>query len=193
VLPDEFQFTKDMIPENIDLGVFGHIHIHQQVQKTPPVIYTGAVERIDWGECGEEKGFVSISLGESLEWKFEKVPVREMAKIAVRLNSGDSDPTAKIISSLPADVAGAMLRIDIQTGEATRKRIDGRQLAEKLAPAFDYELRYSEASGEKASAAAFSSDPFELVRDFIDANYKSDPRHGDLQKRAREILEEVLK
>src|SRR2546426_419244 len=57
VVPDEFTFTRDMFPASMDLAVFGHIHRHQAIYDK--IVYTGAPERIDWGEREEAKGLLA--------------------------------------------------------------------------------------------------------------------------------------
>jgi exonuclease SbcD len=214
VLPDEFQFTRDMFPHGVDLGVFGHIHVHQQVMENPPVLYTGSVEHMDWGEWEDDKGFISLSIsgeekggglsgciGSSLDeghrgkisWSFVKLPTRKIRRIRVSINADDDNPTERILAAIPQDVSGSMLRVDIRTRDAVRKRIDETRLARRLQDAFDYELMYSETDSGTVGVTGFTADPFELVREFIELNYKKDPRYGELQKCAREILDEVLK
>ncbi|MDQ7029114.1 MAG: exonuclease SbcCD subunit D [Ardenticatenia bacterium] len=41
-----------------DYVALGHIHRHQCLHEQPPVVYAGSVERIDFGEAQEPKGFV---------------------------------------------------------------------------------------------------------------------------------------
>lgn len=71
VLPDEFSLTRDMIPEGIDIAVFGHVHLHQVMREEQPILYTGAVERIDMGERNDAKGFISLSPSSGDEAKEE--------------------------------------------------------------------------------------------------------------------------
>src|SRR5439155_1330899 len=47
VVPNDFTFTPEMVPDAVDLVVFGHIHMHQTIDRK--IVYVGAPERIDWG------------------------------------------------------------------------------------------------------------------------------------------------
>ncbi|MCS7051872.1 MAG: exonuclease SbcCD subunit D, partial [Thermomicrobium sp.] len=46
----------------LDYVALGHLHSHQVLHHQPPVIYAGSVERIDFGEEREEKGYVLVSI-----------------------------------------------------------------------------------------------------------------------------------
>ena len=51
----------------------GHIHKHQSLNGShqPPVIYSGSIERIDFGEEREPKGFVVAEIGDGpTTWEF---------------------------------------------------------------------------------------------------------------------------
>jgi exonuclease SbcD len=58
-----------------DYVALGHIHRHQVLARsTPPVIYSGSIERIDFGEEGDAKGFVWVELERgSADWQFVEI------------------------------------------------------------------------------------------------------------------------
>jgi exonuclease SbcD len=190
ILPDEFSFTQDMVPRTIDLALFSHIHLHQVMQDRPPIVYTGAPERIDWGERLDPKGFLSVN-PEERTWNFVDLPVRDMVDVEVDLARSD-DPTKDILNSLPDDVDGKMLRLKISVGEGTRERIDENKIAEFLRPAFTYQTRWIEEGVEKVSLSEFTLDPYRLFKDFVDLNYSDHKKHDSIAKEGDHILREVL-
>ena len=46
----------------IDYVALGHIHKHQVLCQKPLVIYPGSIERVDFGEEKEDKGFIVLDL-----------------------------------------------------------------------------------------------------------------------------------
>jgi DNA repair protein SbcD/Mre11 len=61
-----------LIREEFDYVALGHVHKHQNLNPSndPPVIYPGSIERVDFGEEKEDKGyiFVEVASGKA-EWE----------------------------------------------------------------------------------------------------------------------------
>ncbi|MFQ6012823.1 MAG: exonuclease SbcCD subunit D [Thermoplasmata archaeon] len=187
VLPGEFSLRLDGIPEAVELGIFGHIHLHQAVG--PRVVYVGAPERVDWGEEGDDKGFLTYRPQES--WAFHPLPTRPMIKVEVDL--GGEDATESILKALPADLAGALVRLRVRLAEGQRQRIDETALARHLSGAFHYDVAYRYRERQKVAAAAFTLDPLRLFREYVELNYADHARAEDILRDGEEILREVLR
>lgn len=69
--------------DGFDAALLGHIHNHQFPDPSRPwICYAGSIERLDFGERDEAKGWVSIDLSdERPEWEFHPIPVRPMVQI----------------------------------------------------------------------------------------------------------------
>jgi exonuclease SbcD len=191
----EIEFTPSMIPGNIDLAVFGHIHLHQvREARGVPVVFVGALERIDWGERQSPKGFISVDPA-SMRWKFHELPTREMLQITVRLGLDDKDPTAKILEKIPSDLEGKMVRLIIELPLQMRHSVREDKLAEKLASAFDLKTSWRDSSSEPAGSADTGRglpDHFKLLESFIDQTFSKHPHKDALSKEGRNILKEAL-
>lgn len=75
-----------------DYVALGHIHLHQDVNKGnyPPIVYAGSIERIDFGERVEDKGFVVLDT-DTQHYTFVVLPCRPMAILHVDLRGVDAD------------------------------------------------------------------------------------------------------
>lgn len=86
-----------------DYVALGHLHRYQNLNPNgyPAVVYSGSVERIDFGERKEEKGFCVITIEKkgSTHHTFIKTPTRPFLQIEVHLNA-DEDQTEQILKAL---------------------------------------------------------------------------------------------
>ena len=72
-----------------DYVALGHIHMHQSLNGDhhPPVVYSGSLERIDFGEEGQPKGFCWVELargktrGWTATWEFVEVDARPFVTV----------------------------------------------------------------------------------------------------------------
>lgn len=191
----ELEFNQSMIPENVDLAVFGHIHLHQTRQaRGVPVVFAGALERIDWGEKQSPKGFIAVEPA-TMKWKFHELPTREMMEVRVKIGHDDKDPTKTILDVIPSDLTGKMVRLFVDLPLGMRPSVREDRIVEKLAPAFDRKVAWLSPSPEpvgRADAAKALLDHYGLLESFIDQSFGNHPQKDALAKEGRNILREVL-
>jgi len=100
-----------------DYVALGHIHRHQALgsEQQPPVVYAGSIERIDFGEEKEDKGFVIVEVERgNCSWAFHKLDVRSF--VTVRVTADGDDPTAQVIAAIErASIKKAVVRVLIRT------------------------------------------------------------------------------
>jgi len=97
----------------IDYVALGHIHKHQALGNKPPVVYSGSVERIDFGEENEEKGFIDVTLEKKkATWKFLPTKTRPFRTITHDIADTDIDPLPAIRKKISqASINDAIVRI----------------------------------------------------------------------------------
>jgi len=99
-----------------DYVALGHLHKHQVVrEEAPPVVYSGSVERVDFGEEKEEKGFVLVQLDKGhTEFNFCALDTRGFLTIEVEAKG--LDPTAQVLEAIAAhDVEDKVVRVIVRT------------------------------------------------------------------------------
>jgi exonuclease SbcD len=117
----------------IDYIALGHIHKHQQVGTQPPAVYPGSLERIDFGEENETKGFVIADVEKgSTEWRFVDVHARPFVTIRVDVRE-HPDADERIRRAITKhSVEGAVVRVQVACTQAQRRSINERAIAEQL-------------------------------------------------------------
>jgi exonuclease SbcD len=119
-----------------DYVALGHIHKHQVLNEQPPVVYAGSIERIDFGEEREDKGFVvaEVERGRAT-WQFVKTDARPFVTIEVDVQS--DGPTAEILEAIAArDIEDAVVRLIIHTAAEKEPLINEGEIRRALAGAF---------------------------------------------------------
>jgi len=100
-----------------DYVALGHIHRHQELNKgqQPPIVYCGSLERIDFGEEKEPKGFVIADVKRGLaKWEFHRVEARKFLTIRVDVR-GEADPLTAVLEAIAQhEVTEAIVRVVIQ-------------------------------------------------------------------------------
>ena len=107
-----------------DYVALGHIHKHQNLtannKDMPPVVYSGSIERIDFGEEGDPKGFViaDVERGHA-EWEFIEVGARPFLTLRVDVK-GTTRPTDRVLEEIKRhDVTETVVRVIISTDAET--------------------------------------------------------------------------
>jgi len=91
----------------------GHIHRYQRMGTLRPMFYAGSLERIDFGEEGEEKGFLLVEVEpQKARTTFCPWPARLFLTIDVTVK-GDQ-PTEQVLAALSAQpIDQAVLRVRV--------------------------------------------------------------------------------
>ncbi len=147
----------------------------------PPVVYSGSLERIDFGEEVEDKGFCWLNLARgATSWEFVRVHARPFRTIKVDAREED-DPTAAVIAKIEErDIEGAVVRVVIRLREgqeaALRRREIERALeeAESIAAISTEVERETRVAGVGATPEALT--PLEWTERFFASKNKSPER-----------------
>ena len=99
----------------------------------PPVVYSGSLERIDFGEEVEDKGFCWVELERGkTKWEFVKVNARRFVTIKVDAREAD-DPTAAALAKIAGrGLAGAIVRVSVRLRAAQEASLRERDIEKAL-------------------------------------------------------------
>jgi DNA repair protein SbcD/Mre11 len=102
-----------------DYVAMGHIHKHQNLTAgrtgIPPVVYSGSMERIDFGEEDDPKGFCWVELERgNTSWQFVSVKSRPFVTLRIDVRRAES-PMDKVLSTIARrSLEDAIVRVVIQ-------------------------------------------------------------------------------
>ncbi len=184
----------------VDYVAMGHVHKHQSLGEHPPIVYSGSIERIDFGEEREEKGVVLVELEPGgARWRFHPLAARPFVTIDVDVR-GVADPAARVMTALERQaVRGAVVRVRIaarpeQAGqintEAVRARLEEAGAFHVAAVALDMERTARSRLGDAAAELLDGLTPRRALEIYLRSRNTPEPRIAELLAVADELLAE---
>jgi exonuclease SbcD len=128
-----------------DYIALGHIHRHQVLSQDPPVVYAGSLERLDFSEEGDDKGFYIVEIEPEKEsgkrcvyFNFHPINGRRFLTIDISINSMDTDPTSTVLKAIVDNgdkVAGAIVRVNISLPAEHEGQLNDSEIRKALTEA----------------------------------------------------------
>jgi exonuclease SbcD len=196
-----------------DYVALGHIHKHQVLTSRPPLplheagrgeaeeqadarlpamVYPGSLERIDFGEEADPKGFCWVELARgATSWRFVPVDARPFRTITADVRQA-ADPTAEVVAAVQArDLNAAIVRLQIRLREGQEGVLRQREIEAALAGAnlaiinkeVEYETRLAGVSANPESLT-----PLQWTERYFAAKNKTPEQVEKLLRAAEELV-----
>jgi len=133
---------------SFDYVALGHIHKHQVLSESPPVVYAGSLERVDFGEENDEKGFYVVEIEtdttsgkREVSFDFHPVNIRRFLTVNVTLEPDDINPSATLLNTITAQqekVKDAIIRLNISVPAQMENQVSDTAIREALKEAHYY-------------------------------------------------------
>ena len=192
VIPVQF-----FIDSNLDYIALGHIHRYQNLSLPgkPPVIYSGSIERINFGEEKEDKGFCIGSIDEKgkVDHEFISLPIRKMFTIEAKVEENDNPTTVLIAEIKKYDLRDAIVRVHYDISEHQESELDFKKIDEVLAEAFlvaGITRNINRKSAVRRSSLTEEMDLFSALEEYIQLQ-DWQLWEKDLKKITRELQQEL--
>jgi len=120
--------------EGCDVSMMGHLHQFRVLRKKSPVcIYTGSMERSNFGDANIDKYFIDYDLS-SKKASFKKVPSRDLLEYSVDLSDADfSNIIDKIDEEISnKDLKEKIVRFKFVVDEKVLPAVDKKSISNKL-------------------------------------------------------------
>ncbi len=181
-----------------DYVALGHIHRHQNLTEgepgVPPVVYSGSLERIDFGEERETKGFcwVEVTRG-ATRWEFVPVAARPFVTVQVDVRASQ-DPTTEVIQAIGRhQIDEAVVRVLIETTVEKEAELREREIEHAVSSAY-YVAAIQKAVERPARSRLGTESPetltaLELMERYLEAKGTPAKRKAVLLRHAERIME----
>jgi len=190
-----------LIRPEFDYVALGHVHKHQNLnpKNNPPVVYPGSIERVDFSEEKEEKGYVLIEIIEKeVNWKFCPLPTRPFVTIEVDVTASDN-PLQTIIDAIAhksKKIESAVVRLIYRLRSEQIELINIKEIHQALSIAHTYTIK-AESVSELARARlpelgiGKSLDPLEALSTYLNNREDLHDLIPEMLEAANQLLNNV--
>lgn len=195
---DPVFLTGTLANPAFDYVALGHIHKFQDLNADahPPVVYSGSIDRIDFGEERETKGVVIATIEDrdseadahlpkrETSYKFVRTPARPFCTVAVKI-APDQDPTTAILDAIGEHTStDAIVRVIYDLGDNRTDTVDLKAVKRALEGAFMITSIAPVSNVKKIERRAGISETMG-VRDALRAYLENRPELADIEKDLR--------
>ncbi|MGC8787815.1 MAG: metallophosphoesterase family protein [Anaerolineae bacterium] len=189
-----------ILPRNLlthqafDYVALGHIHRHQELASNPPVVYSGSLDRVDFGEEREAKGFVvaEIERGNARYQFVELASTRPF--VTVEVQADGADPMAQVCEAIAGHkLQEAIVRLIIHTTVEKNHLLDNNEIHRLLDQAFKVAAIVRDVRREPrlrlgSNQSVEQMTPLEVLRLYLQARQVEKQRMEKLLEYARRIM-----
>jgi exonuclease SbcD len=113
----------------------GHLHQFQRVMEKPPTFYTGSINRTDFNEDEDDKGFMFVEAQDKkVQYKFIKVNARRFVDLVYDLTDSE-DPQIFLLSEIEKrkqELVEAVVKLQVTLSESNRSKYDPAAITKVL-------------------------------------------------------------
>ncbi|HLF26903.1 MAG TPA: exonuclease SbcCD subunit D [Anaerolineae bacterium] len=181
-----------------DYVALGHVHKHQNLQAKngyPAIVYSGSLERIDFGEEKEAKGFCWVEVEQgNTTWQFVPVQARPFKTIVIDVREADDVTLAAQAELAQHDLKDAVVRLIVRLRAAQEASLRERDIRAMLKAA-DYvaAIQKDVERVERTRLGGHSPEgltPLELLEGYLRSKGANADRVRTLTEYAKKILDE---
>jgi exonuclease SbcD len=186
----------------LDYVALGHIHKHQILGTLPHVVYAGSIQKIDFGEENDDKGFCVVELDTNApqgtrmtRFDFQQLEPRRFLTIDVKIDVQDDNPTETVISTIQRHyIDDAIVRLRISLPVTQEAHLSDGDIQDALRPAH-FVASVSHEITERprtrlAGAYGRGLSPQQALKRYLDSRQTAPDRAETLQQRAEELFAE---
>lgn len=137
-------FPLDMfVHDKLDYVALGHVHRQQVLRdKNPAIVYAGSLERVDFGEAEEDKGFLHVEITrKEVHFEFHSIGPRPFVTVEADLTTSEN-PTADLAKRVIKQLLpGCVMRVHYKIKQEQQHLVDENAIRQLAAAALSIKMR----------------------------------------------------
>ena len=133
-----------LIRPEFDYVALGHVHKHQNLNPAnePPIIYPGSIERVDFSEEKEDKGYILLEVAPGkVNWEFCPLPARPFLTIEVDVSQQEEPLEAVLKAIAKQEIEEKVVRLIYKLRSEQLDLINTSAIDRALQTAHSYSIR----------------------------------------------------
>ena len=197
---NELTITPSAVQRSeFDYIALGHIHKFQDLSRGayPHLIYSGSIDRVDFGEEKEDKGFCLVDLARgATTYEFITTPARRF--ITIDVDCASEDPTAEVCAACEAqELSEAVVRVRVKVPAHLREQVRKDEILGALSGAHFIAYINIETIGEDVRTRnphlTEAQTPVDALVEFIRTREDLRERSDELTEYGGKLVEELYR
>jgi DNA repair protein SbcD/Mre11 len=184
-----------------DYVALGHVHKMQVLCETPPVVYAGSLERLDFGDEGQEKGFYVVDIEKTgadkcTQYEFHSIAARRFTTLEIAVSDQDLDPTGTILKEILEHddvISGAVVRLKLSLPGHLVSVLREGEIFKALKEAYNVSIAIELRRASRGRASGWVKDamtPLEALNKYMESNNVPVERRKKLLEYGEKLINE---
>jgi exonuclease SbcD len=192
---------SNVAQQAFDYVALGHIHKTQVLNTRPPVIYAGSLERLDFSDEDQEKGFYIVDIDirdgkRHVDYEFHSIDARRFVTIPINIDNDELDPMTTILETITSNsnsIRDSIARIQLTIPKRLEPLLHDADIYKVLKEAYyvtvgkeiirDYNSRSNDWQSEGLT-------PVQALKKYLDTKNIPESRRKTLLEFGERLIEE---
>jgi exonuclease SbcD len=199
---DPVMLLSNIARPEFDYVALGHIHRHQVLHHNPPVVYSGSLERLDFSDEEQAKGFYIIDINckagvKSVDYQFNEIDVRRFASINIEVQSTDLSPMHTILTEIEKNrdkISGAIVKLQINLTRVVAAQLKEAEIYKALQEAYYVTIgkQFTPETRSSLSVEAIERlTPLDALRIYLESKNVPEDRVKILMEYGTKLIQEI--
>ena len=186
-----------------DYIALGHVHRRQVLSENPPVVYAGSLERLDFGDEGETRGFYTAEIESDsghrkTSYEFHEIPARRFLTLEARIEEGQEDPTGVVlqqIANCQNEITGAVVRLKISLPGSMASLLRDGEILKALKEAYNVTIGKEIRQTTRIRASGWATgelSPLDALKNYLEVKNVPVERRKKLLEYGEKLIREKL-